>query len=200
MFFHHPTASATFSMNYYVPLEDMISLNVLQLPPMDLPPLPRRFFVPPLADKPQNPIMDTLKRDSERQNEPHLLYRPPELNLLVVDPPAGHPWGTSYHLWSDALTRNSGIDVRIDIPWLQMSTQGYRTMHCRGIGCVPHIPAKHLQQAFFQNRIASFSRLLDTSAFLLLFRHFPSHVATTVSIHAFVIRRLRWCMLRNRAF
>ncbi|KAH9855199.1 hypothetical protein C2E23DRAFT_814873 [Lenzites betulinus] len=51
--------------------------------------LPARFFIPRLADKPQNPIMDTLRllRNSERPQptEPPLFGLPPELEVMSQD-------------------------------------------------------------------------------------------------------------------
>ncbi|KAF8070027.1 gamma-tubulin complex, DGRIP91/SPC98 component protein [Lyophyllum atratum] len=110
MFHRYSSALATFLTDGYAPLEPANPQDDLQLPPMNLPPLPPHFFVPPLSDKPQNPIMDTLKQDAERYEKPPLPYLPPELSLLVMDPPAeSRALGLSYDLWADALTRDLGI-------------------------------------------------------------------------------------------
>ncbi|GBE81235.1 hypothetical protein SCP_0309620 [Sparassis crispa] len=51
-----------------------------------LPDLPPHFFVPKLLDKPQNPIMDTLKlRESLHKSPPALHTIPKELEVLTLD-------------------------------------------------------------------------------------------------------------------
>ncbi|KAG5641756.1 hypothetical protein DXG03_004288 [Asterophora parasitica] len=95
-------------MDGYAPLDELSSQDDLQLLPMDLPPLPPRFIVPPLTDKPQNPIMDTVKQEIEAYKRQPLHYLPKELSLLAAQP-SSPPHLTFSTLWLDALTRNFGL-------------------------------------------------------------------------------------------
>ena len=87
--------------------------------PAPMPGLPEilpRFFVPPLEDKPQNPIMDTLKLARINQSLPKrprdIPRLPHELAFLVADAS-----GSDNHLddmdqlWRSALTRTLGVRV-----------------------------------------------------------------------------------------
>lgn len=76
--------------------------------PMEsLPPISPHFFVPRLCEKPQNPIMDTLKLSSTHSftlSKPALL---PELSILVADT-CGHllfPRDTKSEdaIWTEAM-------------------------------------------------------------------------------------------------
>ncbi|GLB36953.1 putative spindle pole body component [Lyophyllum shimeji] len=107
MFHRYSATPALFPVDGYAPPTTTNPQDDLHLPPLDLPPLPPHFFVPPLADKPQNPIMDTLKQEAEHRKRPPLPRLPPELSLLVVDPPKEPR--PRYNLWSDALTRDFAI-------------------------------------------------------------------------------------------
>ncbi|KAG6838542.1 hypothetical protein C0991_000383, partial [Blastosporella zonata] len=110
MFHGYPNITKVFPMDGYAPLDDAESPDNIQRPLLDLPPLPLRFFVPPLTDKPQNPIMDTLKQEQERQKSSVLFKLPPELGILAMDPPVeARPRNAVYNLWTQALTANFGI-------------------------------------------------------------------------------------------
>ncbi|RDB16899.1 Gamma-tubulin complex component 3 [Hypsizygus marmoreus] len=78
----------------------------------DLPSIAPRFFVPPLPDKPQNPIMDTIRLASAHKDRTSMLpILPPELNLLTLqreDEQLPRPRKAGYNLWTDAITRNIG--------------------------------------------------------------------------------------------
>ncbi|KAG6832846.1 hypothetical protein H0H87_000200 [Tephrocybe sp. NHM501043] len=89
-------------LDQYAPLDDGSPDDMLVN--LNLPPLPRQFFVPTLTDKPQNPIMDTLKQEQGRLKPSVTLKLPPELGLLVVDPPV--ELQPRYNLWAHALAAN----------------------------------------------------------------------------------------------
>ena len=73
----------------------------------DLPPILPKFFVPHLTDKPQNPIMDTLKVSSKTL-QPHL---PPEVAIISSISDLSLPPRRKDNIWLEAMTRNSGIRV-----------------------------------------------------------------------------------------
>ncbi|KAG6850437.1 hypothetical protein H0H93_013309 [Arthromyces matolae] len=94
--------------------QDIMSSNDMQISLLSLPPITRRFFVPPLSDKPQNPIMDTVKSLQEKENGSSVLFKlPPELGSFVADPYLAPRSQQRNRLaddfWRDALTRNLGI-------------------------------------------------------------------------------------------
>ncbi|OSD04024.1 hypothetical protein PYCCODRAFT_1364885 [Trametes coccinea BRFM310] len=79
-------------MESLIPLFDGLNADVenVNQSPQSLPDLPPHFFVPRLADKPQNPIMDTLRmmRQPSEPTQPvsHITLRlPSDLELLVED-------------------------------------------------------------------------------------------------------------------
>lgn len=72
-------------------------------PKPGLPGLKLRFFVPPMLDKPQNPIMDTLKLRTPTVPVPPRLTLPTELASLTFDPPPK----LNDSIWSDALKSSS---------------------------------------------------------------------------------------------
>ncbi|KAF5386245.1 hypothetical protein D9615_002656 [Tricholomella constricta] len=109
MFHRYSAAQSTLSMDGYAPLAEVNPQDYLETPPNELPSLPPHFFVPPLSDKPQNPIMDTLKQEMEARKRPPLYYLPQEIGLLVIDS-LTQP---SHNLWSDALTRNLGVRNKV---------------------------------------------------------------------------------------
>ncbi|KAG6917229.1 hypothetical protein DXG01_003343 [Tephrocybe rancida] len=93
----------------YAPLDDTTSPDDVPLPLLNLPSLPRHFFnVPPLTDKPQNPIMDTLKQEKERIAS-SIFQLPPELGTFAIDLPTELSPRNEYNLWTHALTSNFGI-------------------------------------------------------------------------------------------
>ena len=84
----------------------------------DLPQILPRFFVPPLADKPQNPILEVLELEKITSNlpprsfQPHLL--PQELTALSLN--VGQVVQQTdlkvEEIWTNALVRNRGERVR----------------------------------------------------------------------------------------
>ena len=85
----------------------------------DLPQIVPRFFVPPLEDKPQNPILEALNLESINSNlaprlfQPHLL--PPELVALSLNANQiveQEPEAKVEELWKNALIRRRGVRVR----------------------------------------------------------------------------------------
>lgn len=81
----------------------------------DLPQILPRFFVPPLEDKPQNPILEVLDLESITSNlpprlfQPHLL--PQELTSLTLNV-SQEPETKVEEIWTNALVRNIGDRVR----------------------------------------------------------------------------------------
>jgi hypothetical protein len=68
-----------------------------------------RFHIPPLADKPQNPIMDGLK--FIERDHPTML--PPELAVMVEDLTLGViPKSSDDSLWVAAAKRGGATRVR----------------------------------------------------------------------------------------
>ena len=82
----------------------------------DLPQILPRFFVPPLEDKPQNPILEVLELESITSNfpprlfQPHLL--PQELTALSLDVSQQQPETKVEEIWTNALVRSRGDRVR----------------------------------------------------------------------------------------
>ena len=88
----------------------------------DLPRLAPQFFVPPLENKPQNPIMDLLKLEASNTNMPARSYEPPipkELAVLSLDTSKitkeleGSPTRAIEELWTQAATRKLGTKVGV---------------------------------------------------------------------------------------
>jgi hypothetical protein len=79
----------------------------------DLPQILPRFFVPPLENRPQNPILEVLELESITSNLPPRLFQlhllPQELVSQVVQQ---QPEKKVEEIWSDALIRNRGERVR----------------------------------------------------------------------------------------
>ncbi|KAG5735482.1 hypothetical protein E4T56_gene11143 [Termitomyces sp. T112] len=96
-------------MDGYAPLDTMLP-DDMQAPLLSLSPLPRQFLVPPLTNKPQNPIMDTLQRTQEIKSTSLLFQSHLELGSLVADPLLNlRPKIPVYDFWRNASTRNLGI-------------------------------------------------------------------------------------------
>ena len=94
----------------------------LQTPLEDLPRLAPRFFVPPLENKPQNPIMESLRLEALNMNIPARSYEPvlpKELAVLSLDTSQiikdleGSPATAIEELWMQAATRKLGTKVGI---------------------------------------------------------------------------------------
>ncbi|KAF9007739.1 gamma-tubulin complex, DGRIP91/SPC98 component protein [Hymenopellis radicata] len=78
-----------------------------------LPPIYSQFFVPRMEEKPQNPIMDTLKR----YRPPSFAHLPPEIIEMtqdLVDPAIHIPKVESIDsIWAEALTRKTGVRSQV---------------------------------------------------------------------------------------
>lgn len=124
---------------------------------VNLPQIPHHFFVPRLANKPQNPITDTLKQTSTKTTLPtrppfHTL--PPEIAILTTDSSGltTQPAAATL-LWPDAATRKIRARVRLD--WLLDDFAVLtlpRIRLCHGTNCAHYIPLKHHPLPFFPNR------------------------------------------------
>jgi hypothetical protein len=93
-----------------------------QRPLEELPRLAPHFFVPPLENKPQNPIMDILKLEALNTNMPARNYErliPEELAVLSLDTSQimkeleGSPTRVIQELWMQAATRKLGTKVGV---------------------------------------------------------------------------------------
>ena len=79
-----------------------------------LPPILPRFVVPELTDKPQDPILDALKRETGSRNPIRVPLRHPQQfskrdeSLLAIRQSEVHDM-----LWTDAARRDAGVGVRI---------------------------------------------------------------------------------------
>jgi hypothetical protein len=91
-------------------LEDDMTSSTMD----DLPKIGPRFFVPRLTEKPQDPIMDTLKLANSKETHMNTRPIPLELAILTVDMdhPPSHPKNKN-NIWTDAVTRNHASQVRI---------------------------------------------------------------------------------------
>lgn len=85
----------------------------------DLPQIIPRFFVPPLEDKPQNPILEVLELESITSNLPPRLFQPhilpqklTDLSLNVSQVVQQQPETKVEEIWTNALVRNRGDRVR----------------------------------------------------------------------------------------
>jgi hypothetical protein len=85
----------------------------------DLPQILPRFFVPPLEDKPQNPILEALNREIITSNLPSRLFQPhllPQeltaLSLNVSQVVQQQPETRVEDIWTNALIRSRGDRVR----------------------------------------------------------------------------------------
>ena len=91
----------------------------LYRPKDDLPQIVPRFFVPPLKDKPQNPILEALKLESINSNLPPRLFQPHLLPRELVDLSIKtnqiveqEPEAEIEDIWKNALIRTHGVRVR----------------------------------------------------------------------------------------
>lgn len=99
--------------------EELLTKNVEKSSRLLLPMLPAGFLIPGLPDRPQNPIMDTIKQARrELDGSSNLLLLPPELQLLTLDEGGGVSGKPQSRLperpdiWREALTRNRGLKAR----------------------------------------------------------------------------------------
>lgn len=97
-------------------LDKMVDLTLEDDSYLAMDVLPRihpKFFVPRLADRPQNPIMDTLnsKVATESRNSPFQSpLLPTELAILLTDSNTYRP-PSRHDLWVEAATRSVGHTV-----------------------------------------------------------------------------------------
>ena len=100
-----------------------ISDNFYRPKANDLPKIVPRFFVPPLQDKPQNPILDALDLEIINSNLPPRLFQPhllPQelaalsLNVgqIVVVEQEEEPETKVEEIWTNAFIRKRGVRVR----------------------------------------------------------------------------------------
>ena len=74
-----------------------------------LPPILPKFFVPRLIDKPQNPILDTLKESPSNLRVHHDL--PPEVTVILATLDMSSVPRCTKNVWLEAMARNSDIKV-----------------------------------------------------------------------------------------
>lgn len=140
----------------YMPLEDTLSLDDLQVPLLSLPPLARQFCIPQLTDKPQNPIMWALRRDQDSMSTSLLFKHPQEFGSLVVDPPLNsRPRISAFDFWKDAITRDLGNKVCLHPCCILLYFDDYRTKFSPGTGCVISKQDKHLPPVSCRNKMIS---------------------------------------------
>ena len=122
------------------------ALVVLRTTMDHLPPILPKFFVPHLTDKPQNPIMDSLKQHPKT----HL---PPEVAIISAISDLPQPPRRTNNLWLEAISRNSG--VRVGLIFLNLSLSDpmvNRAKHSPGINCDHLMLPFHHLPVFFLNR------------------------------------------------
>ena len=125
MFHGYSSESGILSKDGYGPLDPILPNNV-QGPLLSLSPLARQFFIPSLTDKPQNPIMDTLKRAQEPKSTSLLFQSHHELESPVVKLPLNSQPQISVHdFWKDASTRNLGLVVCLHFNCISFLSDGY---------------------------------------------------------------------------
>lgn len=150
-----------------IPLMENIELDNAVHTTMDhLPPILPKFFVPRLTDRPQNPIMDTLRLASETLQS----QLSPELTIISAISDFPRPPRRIHNLWLEAMTCNSSIRVCLIFLNLGLfdTMVTTRAKHCRGIDCDHLMLLFHLQPAFFLNKKVWCSRPRDIS---VLFRN-----------------------------
>jgi len=127
----------------------------------DLPQIVPRFFVPPLEDKPQNPILEALKLENINSNLlPRLFQLPEELAALslnvsqIVEP---EPKAKVEEIWKNALIRRRGTVVRFISKCLSgILFHGYgyycRMAYFHGIDYGPRTQAKQRPPHSYQSK------------------------------------------------
>ncbi|THV05090.1 hypothetical protein K435DRAFT_850294 [Dendrothele bispora CBS 962.96] len=81
----------------------------------ELSPLQANFFVPVLSDKPQDPILDTLKREKIETHPIRLNHLPPELTLLL-EPPSP-PSKLNESVWIEAIQKHNTLGRSRILSW-----------------------------------------------------------------------------------
>ena len=144
----------------------------------DLPQILPRFFVPPLEDKPQNPILEVLDLESITSNlpprlfQPHLL--PQELATLSLNVSQAVQQQTDTkveEVWTNALIRSRGDRVRFLFQCLFVLFPGYgyyfRMVYCHGIDYGPRTQLKHRPLDSCQSKTRWFMHLFATGELIL---------------------------------
>ncbi|KAK7472513.1 hypothetical protein VKT23_000628 [Stygiomarasmius scandens] len=97
-------------------LSDRPSSSDLQ----ELPSLQPSFFVPVLSEKPQDPILDTLKREKTDVHPVHVDHLPPEL-ALFLEPPSP-PLRLNESIWIEAIQKHSIMGRSRILSWDALRT------------------------------------------------------------------------------
>ena len=147
----------------------------------DLPQVLPRFFVPPLEDKPQNPILEVLELESITSNlsprlfQPHLL--PQELTALSLNATQVVQQTESKveEIWTNALVRNRGERVSFFFFVIQcvssfcfLNSCYCRMVYCHGIDYGPLTQLKHRPRDSCQSKTTWYMHLLATCKLTLL--------------------------------
>jgi hypothetical protein len=135
--------------------------------PMDrLSPILPKFFVPRLTDKPQNPILDTVKESAVKESPSMRVHRelPRELtDIFATSDISSLPRRTS-NLWLEAMARNFDIKVcSIFFLLLCLFNAMSRAKFFLGIDSVHLTQKSHLQLVFCPNKEVWYLRQLDIS-------------------------------------
>lgn len=144
----------------------------------DLPQILPRFFVPPLEDKPQNPILEVLELESVTSNlpprlfQPHLLPQELAALSLNVSQVVQQPETKVEEIWTNALVRNRGDRVRFisfQYLFILFPEHGYycRMDYCHGIDYGPRTQLKHRPPDSCQSKTRWFMHLLATGKLIL---------------------------------
>jgi len=130
----------------------------------ELPSLQPSFFVPVLSEKPQDPILDTLKREKPDVHPVHVGYLPPEL-ALFLEPPSP-PLRLNESIWIEAIQKHSimgRVCALFLLAILPFNGNRSRVVSCPGMLCGHPDFSRHRLEAFFLNRIVLYSLLPGTS-------------------------------------
>lgn len=128
IFAESPRRVSSFSFNLdaavasppWIPMFPMHALPPVEdetFPQDTLPPVFPGFFIPRLADKPQNPILDTLKREHDDDAAIRTQNLPPEVVIMAADFSAlrlvPEHLSDDDSLWAKALIQVAGTTVRV---------------------------------------------------------------------------------------
>jgi len=141
-----------------LPLEEFegYELEKLSFIP-ELPKIVPNFDVAPLEDKPQNPILDSLKLSETNESLPKrqplaslLASLPP---LLRIEPPLLTKEEQDLEFWKAALERRAGVRVCFSAIILEHLWRSHRRTFKAGIAFAPHTQTAPHQLHFYQNRV-----------------------------------------------
>ena len=134
-----------------------------------LPPILPRFVVPQLTDKPQDPILDALKRETGSRDPIRVPPRHPKrlskLNFRDESFLAIRQSEVDDTLWTDA-ARRDGVGVRTKHLLSQeqpITYHWYRDRSCHGIHYAGVVAPKSMGPHFCQNNKTSHSQPCDIS-------------------------------------